>query len=673
LTAAAVAALLSGYAWRRRAIPGAIPVVFLLLSVAVWCLGYAFEIAAPGFPLKLVSAKLQYFGIVGVPAFWLTYTLLFTGNARWLTLRNRLLLAIMPAATLLLAWTNERHGLIWTSIALNTRDPFNDLTIRYGPWFWLNILYSYLLMLAGTVLLIRFFLRSQGIFRRQVGVVLFAAFVPWLGNAAYLAGLNPDPDLDLTPFSFTVTGLLIAWSFYRLQFLDIVPLARHALVESMNESVVVLDARDRVVDINPAARALLRRGPSDLIGQPAAVAFDAYPDMIERFRGSREAHEVVTIDTCGPRMYFDVRTTPLYDRAAAFTGRLIVVQDVTEREGAKLALQKAHDELEDRVQERTNALEAANAQLHREVLARAQAEEALRESEAELRALFAAMTDVVMVLDRHGRWLKVAPTSPSSVFPRGPSESLIGMTLHEVLPAEVADTLLEQIRHALDTRKTVNVEYSLSIDEQVDWFSGVISPIENQQVVLVAHEITDRKNYEDQLVYRTLHDVLTGLPNRKLFMDRLALAFERAKRYPGRTFAVLFLDLDDFKAINDSLGHASGDALLVEVAQRLRHCLRAIDTVARFGGDEFAILVDDVKDTGEAIHVAGRIQQELRDPVQLAGREVPASASIGIAFNGDGHGHPEEVLRDADAAMYRAKAAGGGRHQIFDGECRSRT
>ncbi|HEX8558044.1 MAG TPA: EAL domain-containing protein [Pyrinomonadaceae bacterium] len=162
------------------------------------------------------------------------------------------------------------------------------------------------------------------------------------------------------------------------------------------------------------------------------------------------------------------------------------------------------------------------------------------------------------------------------------------------------------------------------------------------------------------------HDALTGLPNRLLLADHLRLAIERAKRRPGHSFALIFLDLDRFKYINDSLGHAAGDQLLVTIARRLEGHLRPTDTVARLGGDEFAILLDGLEDEGDAVRVAKRVQQELTSPFSLGGHEVFTTASIGIALSKTGYEHPEGVLRDADTAMYRAKENGKARYELFD-------
>ena len=318
----------------------------------------------------------------------------------------------------------------------------------------------------------------------------------------------------------------------------------------MNDGVFVLDTWNRIVDTNPAAHLLLK-GTSDFIGLPAAQIFQDYPDLIDRFNEIREAREVLCMNCNGSEYYFEVRISPLYDPNANYSGRLIVLQDITEREQAKLILQKAHAELEERVQDRTNELEAANERL------------------------------------------KV--------------------------------------------------------------------------------EVAERRSVEEALLHQTMHDVLTGLPNRRLFLDRLEQAFDRAKRQSGTKFAILFLDIDRFKEVNDNLGHAIGDQFLIAIAQRLKQSLRhSVDTLARLGGDEFAILMNEITDLHEPIPFAERIFKELSSPFQLDGHEVFSSASIGIALITEKYQNPEEILRDADVAMYRAKAEGRGRYVVFNPELNGR-
>jgi diguanylate cyclase (GGDEF)-like protein len=179
-------------------------------------------------------------------------------------------------------------------------------------------------------------------------------------------------------------------------------------------------------------------------------------------------------------------------------------------------------------------------------------------------------------------------------------------------------------------------------------------------------DITARRAAEEQLRHEALYDALTGLPNRTLLLDRLGQALARAKRHSGSNCSVLFIDLDRFKLVNDSLGHAVGDELLCEAARRLERCIRPEDTVARLGGDEFAVLLEAVGAPADATHAAERIQRELGRVFRISDLEVFTTASIGIAIATEDGQRPEDLIRDADTAMYRAKASGKARHQVFD-------
>lgn len=179
-------------------------------------------------------------------------------------------------------------------------------------------------------------------------------------------------------------------------------------------------------------------------------------------------------------------------------------------------------------------------------------------------------------------------------------------------------------------------------------------------------DINENKHTEHQLLKDALHDSLTGLPNRALFTDRLTQAISRTMRNSDFLFAVMFLDFDRFKMVNDSLGHSYGDQMLIEISYRLRDCVREIDTVARLGGDEFAVLLEDIDAEDEAEDVARRINKLLGGPFRLADKDIVSNASIGIAFSSLGYSHPEEMIRDADIAMYQAKSQGRARHIVFD-------
>ena len=202
----------------------------------------------------------------------------------------------------------------------------------------------------------------------------------------------------------------------------------------------------------------------------------------------------------------------------------------------------------------------------------------------------------------------------------------------------------------------------------VHWSVSLVRDQYSKSVHLIfqIQDITDRKLAEQQLHHDAFHDALTGLPNRALFMDHLKLAIARSRRNTNTRFAVLYLDLDRFKVINDSLGHTIGDQLLVGIADRLKKNLRPGDTVARLGGDEFTVLIEDIADETESVQVAERVQKELSIPFNLSGREVFTTVSMGIAPSATGYERAEDILRDADTAMYRAKSMGKARYEIFD-------
>jgi diguanylate cyclase (GGDEF)-like protein/PAS domain S-box-containing protein len=302
---------------------------------------------------------------------------------------------------------------------------------------------------------------------------------------------------------------------------------------------------------------------------------------------------------------------------------------------------------------------------------------ALQESEERFRSAFDYAAIGMALVSTEGRWLQV---NRSLCDILGYTErELLGMTHQEITHADELSSVLSHVRQMLDGRAPTCQTEKRYIHKEghVVWIYLSISRVgrgrsDDSRLIFQIQDITDRKQAERQLLHDAFHDALTGLSNRALFIDRLKLALARHKRLGADHFAVLFLDLDRFKVINDSLGHAIGDQLLVGIARRLETCLRPGDTVARLGGDEFTILLEDVTDAREVTSIAQRIQKELALPFNLGGNEVYTTASIGIAPSTTGYERPDDILRDADTAMYRAKSLGKSRYEIFDREMHTR-
>jgi len=316
----------------------------------------------------------------------------------------------------------------------------------------------------------------------------------------------------------------------------------------------------------------------------------------------------------------------------------------------------------------------------------------IRRKLAEREQLFQLITenaaDMIAVIDRNGQRLYNSPAY-QKILGYGPEELAGTSSVDQIHPDDRA-RVLEASAKARNTGRGEQLEYRIRHKDGswrfLESTSSVIRSPEGESdgLVIVNRDITERKRAEEKLVHQSFHDGLTDLPNRALFLDRLRRAVTLSRRHSDFKFAVLFIDIDEFKVFNDSLGHAAGDSLLIQIAQRLTASLRGVDTVsrsrvsenaepfmgestlARPGGDEFTVLIEELRDPSDAIRVAERIQQKLAIPFDFSGQEIVLSVSIGIAFSNNVPVDAEDVLRDAEIAMYRAKNAGKSRCEVFD-------
>ncbi|MCZ6917099.1 MAG: EAL domain-containing protein [Gemmatimonadetes bacterium] len=409
-------------------------------------------------------------------------------------------------------------------------------------------------------------------------------------------------------------------------------------VETMQLGVTVTDLQGRIVYTNPADAAMHGYTPKELLGKDVHVfAAPGSPqqltfEQLEELQTWRR--DSVNVRKDGVQFPVHLISDVVRDAANNPIGIVTTCDDITQRQVAERALRESEE---------------------RYALALRGANDGLWDWNLE--------TDEVYYSDR---WKSMLGYGDSEI------ESRPEAWLDRVHGEDIGRVKAALAAHRQDRSPHFEDEHRiLGKDGEYHWVlaRGIAERDPDGKPYRIAGSLTDisqRKKVEEQMAQEALYDPLTGLPNRAFLTDLLRRAFRRTKRRKEYRFAVLFVDLDRFKVVNDSLGHAAGDQLLVEIARRLQDCLRPGDVVARLGGDEFCVLLDELKDSSDTTRVAERIQTGLKVPVELDNRQVFITASIGIAVSAEGLDGPEHLLRHADTAMYRAKARGKARYEIFD-------
>ncbi len=420
------------------------------------------------------------------------------------------------------------------------------------------------------------------------------------------------------------------------------------VVENLNDGVVITDLDDCVLHVNSRMAKLVGCSVAEMVGKPAHQFFSAIEGWLQfhteqpeqdrqNFYGWQEG-QLKRKD--GRKFWAEVNVTLLCTNQGDPTGTLITVKDITERKW---------------LEEYLRLLESVVVNAN-EIVMISQVEPT--PDPLSLRIVY--VNDAFLRATGHT------------------SAEVIGKSAQLLFGTHTSASEIARIRASLLKFEAVKAELILyHKDNSRFWVDLNTVPIRNEQgqvthFVSVMREVTERKQVEEQLRRNAFHDSLTGLPNRLLFMERLAQTVARAQQSADHQFAVLFLDLDRFKVINDSLGHLIGDQLLIAIARRLEACVSREDMVSRLGGDEFTILLERIQNLEDAKKIAERVHKALSTPFNLNGHEVFTSASIGITLSTTAYELPEDLLRGADIAMYRAKASGKACHEVFDTEMHTR-
>ena len=321
---------------QRRRVTGSLPLLGMLTAVGWWSFAYALELSSPQQSWELFWSKMEYIGIVNVPVLFIVFALEYSGYRKKIQRRALALFWIIPLVCLILVWTNDFHGLIWSHISQDLSDGYFLLSVDHGIAFWIWAAYSYLCLLAGLIILIIRAVSSQAEFRLQAGILVLGALVSGTGNLLYLFKLIPVPNLDTTPISFVLSMLIYSVGLFRFGILDILQIAGETVLQSMDDVVIVLNSQGFIVFINQVFDYYFGISPQSLIGKFAETAFAAWPELRAlTTQGLARRNELdMNLPNFG-LVFFDVTISKIRGADNRELGRAIILDDVTERRHAE--------------------------------------------------------------------------------------------------------------------------------------------------------------------------------------------------------------------------------------------------------------------------------------------------------------------------------------------------
>lgn len=321
--------LLAVLIWKRRHVPGGWILFLLMIAAGGWASSSALEFASMDITWKLFWSKMSYLFIPYAAPLWFLAIMRYLQRDRWFVWRRMMLVGLIPTAMMVLAFMNDQLMFLWSSVTPIADTPGAMLVYGHGPGFWINVLYSYVLMFTGAAYLLSAIMRFQNLYRRQAGALIVLILLPWASNMFYVFDVFGMPGLDITPLAFTASGAILAFSIYRYSFLDLVPVARHTLFENMRNGVVVLDAGNRLIDFNPSARLLLGLDRSR-IGKPAGETGPALASILAVLAGNGSLSSEHTIEMPASGRSLHVSAS-FFEHHGLPAGRVLVVQDITEQ------------------------------------------------------------------------------------------------------------------------------------------------------------------------------------------------------------------------------------------------------------------------------------------------------------------------------------------------------
>jgi len=609
---------------------GSFPIGVTFIVIGIWVLGGAIELMAPNFLVFSIGRTAHFIGTAFAPVTILICFREYTGAETSKTMIAALL--ILPVATVVVAATNSIHEFMWYLPATNDAGEFLTRPGRWGPWFlFLHAPYSYAVFVVSVLTLLMHSTSVAPAHRRGLFLLAGSAIAPAIAIAAYDFGLGPNT-ISTVPLVFSGLLPIYAWLVIGEQIIEFSPLAYETVYQNMQDPVVVVDDQERIIGLNHGAELMLNVAEADALRKSLDTVFGEEVPEIHEALNTGEPQKMLT----NTGRFLHLQVSPIVaNNNIARSGRVLMFRDVSDVEKAQKEIRSNEKLLRTLVDHSVNG-----------IIRMRWIEES---DEKSLRVIFANAAA--------GRYLNTDPEKMSDLAASGLMElASSGMDQRD------AEDLREQFLEAAENGEVIDTECRIGLDSTMKWLRIIGEPV-GEDVAVTFIDITDRKAKEIQMESIAWSDPLTGVLNRR--------GFERdaAKRLSdsddNATGALLFIDLNEFKQINDKCGHEVGDQLLTIAAERLITSLRSCDIIGRPGGDEFVALVPDVT-SKVAEKLAARLTRRLEEPYIVGPETLHCAASIGLALYPEHANTLTGLLRAADQAMYVAKARCRGVSDISD-------
>jgi len=601
---------------------GTMPIGLLFLVISVWVVGGGIELASSSFYVFSIGRTMHFVGTALLPvAAYFTFRE-YTG--RDTSIHRITILLIIPFVSIALAASNYYHEFMWYLPIANNSGEFLTRPVAWGPWFlYVHAPYSYIVISVAMLTLLTHSSAVARAHRRGLFLLVAACFGPLTATLFYDLGFGPDT-FSFVPIVFTVLLPIYAWLVLGEQIVEFTPLAYETVFQNMQDPVVVVDDQGRIIGLNHGAESLLDITETSALLKPLNIVFgDDSPEVFEALE-TGEPRKMMT--NTGRFLHVQV-SEMTSDRSSQRDGKVLMFRDVSDVEKAQAEVRASEAMLRTLIDHSVNGILRLRW---------------IEDEDADFRKLRCIFANAMAA-----RFLHAEPDELVDCA----GEQLVKIATNAMDPAE-SEEIVEMFRRATDAGDSIDIEVNHQSGASNKWLRMICEPF-GTDIALTFVDITDGKAKEQHMESIARSDPLTGVLNRRGFeRDASRRLTESADDAMG---ALLFIDLNDFKVINDSFGHEVGDQLLIIAAKRLRKSLRSCDIIGRPGGDEFVALVPDVS-SEVADKLANRLATALEEIYLIGDEKHHCAASIGLALYPTNANTLTGLMREADQAMYRAKA-----------------